>query len=105
MKKYSLNHSVVQQHEQISTYVKPTIEEKPDSVILHRGTNDLRSDDESNRIIRDWLWCNHFSFTTHRDKLNVKVKAVIDNLKKCCLSKNILLIEHHNFNARYHLKI
>ena len=53
MKKYSLNHSVVQQHEQISTYVKPTIEEKPDSVILHRGTNDLRSDDESNRIIRD----------------------------------------------------
>ena len=28
---------------QVSTYIKPTIEEKPDSVILHIGTDDFKS--------------------------------------------------------------
>ena len=34
---------------QMSTYVKLTIEEKPDSVILRIGTNNLRSNNESNK--------------------------------------------------------
>ena len=28
---------------QMTTYIKPKIEEKPDFIILHTGTNDLRS--------------------------------------------------------------
>ena len=34
---------------QMSTYVTLTIEEKPDSVILRIGTNNLRSNHESNK--------------------------------------------------------
>ena len=34
---------------QMSTYVTLTIEEKPDSVILRIGTNNLRSNNESNK--------------------------------------------------------
>ena len=37
----------------MSTYVKPTLEEKPDTIILHMGTNDLRSEDEPDKIAND----------------------------------------------------
>ena len=37
-----------------------------------------------------------------RDKFNVK-EVNNDDLKELCLSKNILLIEHGNLNARYRL--
>ena len=36
-------------------------------------------------------------------KFSYKAKEVNDNLKELCLSKNISLMEHHNFHARYHL--
>ena len=36
------------------------------------------------------------------DKFNIK-GVNNDGLKELCLSKNILLIEHGNLNARYHL--
>ena len=35
---------------QMMTYVKPTIEEKPDFIILHTGTNDLRSNADPEEI-------------------------------------------------------
>ena len=35
---------------QMMTYVKPTIEEKPDFIILHTGTNDLISNPDPEEI-------------------------------------------------------
>ena len=32
------------------TYVKPTIEEKPDFIILYTGTNDLRSNVDPEKV-------------------------------------------------------
>lgn len=40
---------------EMSTYIKPTIEEKHDDTILHIGENDLRWGDESNKIANDIL--------------------------------------------------
>ena len=37
----------------MSAYVKPTLEEKPEAIILHMGTNDLRSEDEPDKIAND----------------------------------------------------
>ena len=35
---------------QTMTYVKPTIEEKPDFIILYTGTNDLRSNADPEKV-------------------------------------------------------
>ena len=97
---------------EISTFVKPSTEEKPDSVILNIGTYDLRSDDESDKIENDIIniatsckqsGCDVIISALHPswDKFNIKVKEANDSLKELFLLKNILLLEQHNFNARY----
>ena len=94
------------------TFVKPSTEEKPDSVILNIGTYDLRSDDESDKIENDIMNiatsckqsdCDVIISALHPswDKFNIKVKEANDSLKELFLLKNILLLEQHNFNARY----
>ena len=99
---------------QMSIYLKPTLEEKPDTIILHMGTNDLRSEDEPDKIANDIVdaavackqtGCEVIisALLPRGDKFSDKAKEVNDNLKELCLSKNISLIEHRNFHSRYHL--
>ena len=99
---------------QMSTYVKPTLEEKTDTIILHTRTNDLRSEDEPDKIANDIVdvavackqtgWEVIISALLPRgDKFNDKAKEVNDSLKELCLSENVSLMEHRNFHARYHL--
>ena len=46
---------------QMMTYVKPTIEEKPDFIILYTGTNNLRSNTDpeeiANSIVDVAIYC------------------------------------------------
>ena len=99
---------------QMSTYVKPTLEEKTDTIILHTRTNDLRSEDEPDKIANDIvdvaLACKQTGWEViisallpRGDKFSDKAKEVNDSLKELCLSENISLMEHRNFHARYHL--
>ena len=94
---------------QMSTYVKPTLEEKPDTIILHMGTNDLRSEDEpdkiANYIVDVAVACKQTgceviisALLPRGDKFSDKAKEVNDNLKELCLSKSISLMEHRNFH-------
>ena len=98
----------------MSSYVKPTLEEKPDITILHMGTNNLSSEGEpdkiANNIVDVAVACKQTgceviisALLPRGDKFSDKAKEVNDNLKELCLSKNISLMEHHNFHARYHL--
>ena len=93
----------------MSTYVKPTLEEKPDNIILHMGTNDLRSEDEPDKIANDIVdaavackqtGCEVIisALLPRGDKFSDKAKEVNDNLKELCLSKSISLMEHRNFH-------
>ena len=78
------------------------------------GTNDLRSEDEPDKIANDTVdiavGCKQTGcevliseFLPRGDKLSGKAKEVNDNLKKLCLSKNISLMEHRNFDAKCYL--
>ena len=78
------------------------------------GKNDVRSEDEPDKIANDIVdvavTCKQTvckviisALLPHGDKFSDKAKEVNDNLKELCLSKNISLIEHHNFYARYRL--
>ena len=96
------------------TYVKPSIEEKADFIILHTGKNDLRWNDGpeeiSNNIVHEVVSCKEGRFKavvsvilSRRDKLNEKRTVVNEKMKKLCIEKNIYFLEHWNFNPKYHL--
>ena len=96
------------------TFVKPTIEEKPDFIILHTGTNDLRSNanlEEIASIIVDVaVSCKENgsevvvpAILPRRGQLNEKGTVVNETTKELCLDKSICFLEHRNFNQRYHL--
>ena len=99
---------------QMMTYVKPTIEEKPGFIILHTGTNDLRSNADSKEIANsivdvavsrneNGLELVVSAILPKRDKLNEKGIVVNEKMKELCLEKNIYFLEHRNFNPKYHL--
>ena len=78
------------------------------------GTNDLRSEEEPDKIANDIVdvavaYKQHgckviiSALLPRRDKFSDKAKEVNDSLKELYLPKNIYLIEHCNFHARYHL--
>ena len=96
------------------TNVKPTIEEKPDFIILHTGTNDLRSNADpeeiANSIVDVAVFCKENGLEVvvsvilpRRDKSNEKGTVVNEKTKELCLEKNIYFLEHRNFNPKYHL--
>ena len=93
------------------TYVKTTIEEKPDFIILHSGTNDLRSNADpeeiTNGIVDVAVSCKEngsevivSAILPRLDKLNEKGTVVNEKTKELCLEKNIYFLEHRNFNPK-----
>ena len=99
---------------QMMTYIELTIEEKPDFIILHTGTNDLRSNADpeeiANSIVDVGVSCKENGLEVivsaifpRRDKLNEKGTVVNEKTKELCLEKNIYFLEHRNFNPKYHL--
>ena len=54
MRKYPLNHSLVQQRSRCQPMLNQHLKKNPiPSIILHMGTNDLRSEDEPDKIAND----------------------------------------------------
>ena len=103
-------------------YLVPAMEKKPDNVILHVGTNDLKSVDTANkiagRIIDMAVKCiTKFSINrvvvsgivTRGDDLNGKAESVNNILKGSCLSRNIPFMSNDNIelydlnNSNLHL--
>ena len=90
-------------------HVKPTIrDDKPDHVILHTGTNDLRSEKTASQIARSItelamsLKNNHTSdiasgIAPRNDNLNNKATEVNNRFLRMCKERKILFVAHSEY--------
>jgi len=93
---------------QMHHYVKPTLEMKPDCLIIHCGTNDLKQIDENQKVVDGLIdlatLCNNkneipvivSSLTCRNDQFKDRVRFVNDLLKSECSNRNIGYIDHDN---------
>ena len=98
-------------------YVKPSLERKPDFMILHCGTNDLRNNNKTaNELADDILAlaidCNSENpdmivavsgIIPRNDKLKDKALNVNSILKRLCNARNIGYVDHSHINPEAHL--
>ena len=95
-------------------YVQPSKEFNNDLVILHCGTNDLRSDkqplviaEEIMELASEMKLSNNevmvSGIVQRRDKFNEKGKEVNKLLQASCKSKDFYFIDNSNINPDYHL--
>ena len=96
------------------SYVQPSKEFNNGLVILHCGTNDLRSEKPPLEIANEIMDLalevktnlNEVmvsGIVPRRDKLNDKGKEVNNILQSLCVSKNFHYIDNSNINCDYHL--
>ena len=93
-------------------YIMPTLEKKPDEIILHVGTNDLKTS-SAKTIVKDIVALKDFVvkaspstkvtiseliMRTDDDALNNKIQHVNTLLRQSCAAANIPLIEHSDIN-------
>ena len=93
-------------------YIMPTLEKKPGEIILHVGTNDLKTS-SAKTIVKDIVALKDFVvkassstkvttseliMRTDDDALNNKIQHVNTLLRQNCAAANIPLIEHSNIN-------
>ncbi|CAB3997496.1 Hypothetical predicted protein [Paramuricea clavata] len=93
-------------------YIMPTLEKKPDEIILHVGTNDLKTS-SAKTVVKDIMALKDFVVkTSPRTKvtiselivrtddetLNNKIKQINTLLKQNCAADNTPLIEHSDVN-------
>ena len=95
-------------------YIKPTIARKPDLVILHTGTNDLKSNqnpsDIANEIINlaknikiSRTKVSISSLIPRGDRLFEKGKKVNKELEEKCTAENFAFIVHKNISSNLDL--
>ena len=91
---------------QMMIYVKPTIEEKPDFIILHTAD----PEEVANNLVDVAVSCkgNGLELVVPailplRDKLNETGTVANEKTIELCLEKNNYFLEHQNFNPKYHL--
>ena len=95
-------------------HVSPDLEKKPDLVILHTGTNDLKSVSSTEEIANETTSLalsvkekGHqiavSGILPRGGRFSKKVKDVNDCLEIKCKYHNINFISHKNINTRSHL--
>ena len=98
----------------MTNYVKPTMEYDNDLLILHCGTNDLRSGKTPDTIAKEIIELATDIKTEHndimisgivprRDSLNNKGKQVNNHLKMLCRERNICFINNDNVDPNLYL--
>ena len=96
--------------EDMMKYIKPPLKCNPDRFIIHVGTNDLRSDQDRETIVRNVVDVANNSKTDinkilissivpRRDNLNGKVRQFI-SLKKFCMENDFAYVNHGNIKPR-----
>ena len=99
--------------EDMMTYTKPPLKCNHDRFIIHIGTNDLRSDQDRETIVRNVVDVANNSKTDinkilissivpRRDNLNGKVRQVNIFLKKFCMENDFAYVNHGNIKPRQH---
>ena len=95
-------------------YIKPTISRKPDMVILHTGTNDLKRNqnpsDIANEIVslaknikNSGTEVSISALIPREDRLSEKGKKVNKELQEKCTAENFAFILHKNINSKLDL--
>lgn len=99
---------------QMYDYANPTLEMKPDTLIIHVGTNDLRNMEDDKQVADNIIdLATHrnreneipviiSSLTCREDRYKERIKKVNDDLKAKCEQRNIGYLDNSNIN-RYHL--
>ena len=95
-------------------YIKPSITRKPNMIIIHCGTNDLK--DNQHQILENVnelvnVVARSSSDTqivisgviSRNDNLNTKINAINDELKRLCNERNLRFIDNCNINRKEHL--
>ena len=96
----------------MTTYIKPPLKYYHDHLIIHVGTNDLRSNQDRETIQRNVVDVTNNSKTDinkilissivpRRDNLNGKVRQFI-SLKKFCMENDFAYVNHGNIKPRQH---
>ena len=107
-------HHVVAKTQCMEDYIKPTVKLSPNQIILHCGTNNLPSSEDSETIAKsiiniaknikgDTVKVAILAVIPRRDTFNLKAKQVNETLKKICEEEKIPFISHHGINTRFHL--
>ena len=97
----------------MKTYIQPPLKCDPDRVIIHVGTNDLRSSQDPETIAKNIIDIAKNSTTKkneilvssivpRRDNLNGKGRQVNNILQKLCVENNFAYLNHDNIRAREH---
>lgn len=97
--------------EDMSSYMKPSIERKPDYVILHTGTNNIKKDqprilaekiiDQGKNIASEAPESKVMlsGITRHNDpNINTKIDEVNKIVKSFCSQRDLLFIDNSNIN-------
>ena len=96
----------------IESCIIPTLEQNPETIIIHSGTNDLKRDSSPEEIARDIIKLTISCKTqTNKvilpgivpryDNLNEKATRVNKCLKKECEARNICFIDHRNISPKH----
>ena len=96
----------------MESYIIPTLEKNPETIIIHSGTNDLKSDSSLEKIARDIINLTTScktqtnkvilsSIVPRYDNLNEKVTRVNKCLKIECEARNICFIDHRNISPKH----
>ena len=99
--------------EDLKTYIQPPLKRDPDWVIIHVGTNDLRSSQDPKTIAKNIIDIAKSSTTnkneilvssivSRRDNLNGKGRQVNNILQKLCVENNFAYVNHDNIKPRKH---
>ena len=97
----------------MKSYVIPTVRQKPDNIILHTGTNDLKTIDTPEeitmRILNLVMTCKTdrnsvfiSGIVPRSDKLNEKASKVNSILRHECNVRNICFIDNKHISPRFH---
>ena len=112
MKKLKVGSYLPKMTDDMESYIKPTLKNKPERIIIHCGTNDLKnstprsiaenilslaklSQQENNTVLVS-------SIVPRNDHLDKKGKEVNLIFKKRCNEVNLAFISHGNIRTRHH---
>ena len=99
--------------EDMKTYIQPPLKRDPDRVIIHVGTNDLRSNQDPVTIAKNIINIAKSSKTNKNeillssivsrwDSLNGNGRQVNNILQKLCIENNFVYVNHDNTKPRRH---
>ena len=81
-------------------YIKPSTARKPDMIVLHTGTSDLKNKTPSDIASEIAQLAKSIP---RGDKLSEKAKKVNIHLQEKCTTDNFAIIQHTNINSKLDL--